>query len=457
MSPPLAIAAVAFAAAATAVAASTTAAPSAASRSPDASYLYMAFNPAPFAIQIVITSLGAAASAAILAAMARFGRFPETLLSASVLVVDLVLSLFLFGVSVASLAIQAPALGVPGMCHVMTLLYDGSQYAATLTFMVVAVLNWMIVVKHCAAVSTRTALSCVAAVWTFILVVMVATFATSSLFSATNGLGTAAPAAAAAPSGAPSEAPSDSTTRFDWRRTAASNPQLVLSVVLLCIMPIVVIWAYTSINMRVRAIERSVREVIGNSVVEGACTLEDLGRDTDLPGKPIVVAATSEATDSSGNVLSNSPTAAADPSSPLALWTPYRRRGSSSRRHGIGGASNHSRFDTALRNIARRSFVTTVVFIFFWGIMIATKLIAFLGTANIPLSVLAAGHFMYLLTTIANPLVFLMYDQRLQTGIAQKLSPAYNTCQEFVCRMVGSAAVDTSPERARDPEHGRGP
>ncbi|KAL2918657.1 hypothetical protein HK105_201491 [Polyrhizophydium stewartii] len=408
------------------------------------------FDPSLFRTQLTVNLIAIAANVATLSAMARFSRFPETLLSASVLVVDLALSLFLSGVSIASLAQGVPALWTPGMCHPMTLLYEGSQYTTALMLVTIAVLNWLVVAKHYPAVSFRLAICCIAAVWAVAMSIIVATFATMSLQPTPNGIMcfatmgspisinspyieqrsfTAAPSAADARAGSTghsgakhANASTGGTTtgaanatdrnptarsydsKGDWRKRARFNPLLVVATILLCLTPVVVIWAYASINARVRAIQRSVHSIIVAPAPNGTGSFEDLGQD--LPR----ASPSTETSASTGSAL-------------RLGWSCQRRKG---------------KFDSAVRNLALRSFVTTLVFVAFWGAKMATKLVYFFGEANISIQLLTIGHFLYLSTTVLNPLIFLMYDQRLQSGIAELAAPA-------ILRVMADAQSRMSP------------
>ncbi|KAH9267190.1 hypothetical protein BASA83_010104 [Batrachochytrium salamandrivorans] len=106
------------------------------------------YNPLLMTIQIVISTIGMGLNGILLVSMYKYGRSPEYLFNANILLVDFVYALALFVMAVGSMGKGASLMVAPGACEVMSSFKDGSQYSIALCFMAIAILNWNVIVRR---------------------------------------------------------------------------------------------------------------------------------------------------------------------------------------------------------------------------------------------------------------------------------------------------------------------
>ncbi|KAJ1343661.1 hypothetical protein BSLG_001809 [Batrachochytrium salamandrivorans] len=213
------------------------------------------YNPLLMTIQIVISTIGMGLNGILLVSMYKYGRSPEYLFNANILLVDFVYALALFVMAVGSMGKGASLMVAPGACEVMSSFKDGSQYSIALCFMAIAILNWNVIVRRKSDQSFKSMLRWLAAIWVVTIIAVVTYIATTTLVSAQNGIMcypkpkirvdiVVSPNASL-------QNGSNSGTNGIWLGFRGS-PFILVRLLLLVVTPIVVGVAYTLIYIHVR-------------------------------------------------------------------------------------------------------------------------------------------------------------------------------------------------------------
>ncbi|KAH9267185.1 hypothetical protein BASA83_010099 [Batrachochytrium salamandrivorans] len=320
------------------------------------------FQPVLMAAQLSIASVGAILNTVLLIAMFRYSRSPEYIFNANILLMDLLLALVLFVLALGSLIGQFPMLAMPGMCHMLTIVYDGSQYATALGFMAIAITNWRSIifrkVKNVGLYITGLAhIHLGDHIWPRHYHGLERTSRFSQNFNSTD---------------------TSTYSHTSYRR----NPYLVVGFILLLITPVAVILAYSHIYLHIRAIDRKLQASLSPPAT------------SEIVGNASLFAASTSRADSSNS--------AGGMHSPTSL---------------ISRPAANTTLSSAMKTLALRGFITTAAFIALWAMSMAGKLMMrFQG--DIPRrDLMDAGFFLYILTTVVNPLVFVACDYRLSRSL----------------------------------------
>ncbi|KAJ8328340.1 hypothetical protein QVD99_000849 [Batrachochytrium dendrobatidis] len=379
------------------------------------------YQPSLMGGQLVITTIAILLNSVLLTAIYRNGRSPDYVFNANILLVDLLLALLLFIIAAGSLIQNTPILVTePGMCVAFLLIYDGSQYSIAFCYMAIAIVNWKTIVYRQLEQSYQCILAWLAFTWAATLSIVITMVIMYPPHAIGNGLLCFPFSHHFRYIGNSTYDPSNTThtwqsftqPRQNFRSNSSRvfgnetmnggrgsfmgkgfrrNPFFLMSFCLLIVTPIVVVAAYTHIYMVIRSIDKKLQASFSASEV----------LDDDTNAKPQKY---THRLDHHQHGLSSNEQPSSTSGSPIIQ--PRAKR-------------VNSKLANAMRTLAMRGFITTIAFIALWALSMCIKLLMRHQNAIPRTDLLKLGHFLYITTTVVNPIVFIVCDYRLSRSLLE--------------------------------------